>query len=51
MEKLVKIGEINAENSQERELLRETLEHTGFVIAEYPENEFEDYLIILAKRQ
>lgn len=51
MEKLVKIGEISAENSKERELLRETLENAGFVTAVYPEECFEDYLIILAKRQ
>lgn len=51
MEKLVKIGEVNVENSEERELFRETLENAGFVIAEYPEEELEDYLIVLEKRQ
>lgn len=49
MEKLIKIGEISAESPKELELLRETLEKAGFVVAEYPEGYFEDYLIILAK--
>jgi len=51
MEKLVKIGELQAENAEERKLLRETLENAGFLIAEYPKDCYEDYLIILAKRQ
>lgn len=51
MEKLVKIGEINAEGPTELKLLREVLEKSGFEIAEYPEGRFEDYLIILEKKQ
>lgn len=45
------IGEISAENSKERELLRETLENAGFVTAEYVNPEFENCLVILAKRK
>ena len=51
MEKLVKIGEVCAENSKTKELLREVLENAGFVTVTYPEDSFEDYLIILEKRQ
>ena len=50
MDKLIKIGEIQAENAEERKLLRETLENAGFVIAEYPKDCYEDYLIVLALR-
>ena len=51
MEKLVKIGEVCAENSETRELLREVLENAGFVTATYYEDSFEDYLIILERKQ
>ena len=51
MEKLIKIGEVNAEGSAELKLLREVLEKAGFIVAEYPEGRFEDYLIILEKKQ
>ena len=51
MEKLVKIGEIEAESLKDKEMFREALENIGFVVAEYPEGCFDNYLIILTKRQ
>ena len=51
MEKLVKIGEIMAETPEMKELLRETLENSGFVVADYPEDTCDDWLVILKKCQ
>ena len=50
MEKLVKIGEIQAETKEIKNRLRKILENAGFVTATYPEDNFEDYLIILEKK-
>lgn len=51
MEKLVKIGEVMAETSEMKELLRETLENSGFVVADYPKDSLDDWLIILIKSE
>ena len=47
MEKLVKIGEVNAENSEERELFRETLENAGFVVI--PCESYEENIIVVKR--
>lgn len=51
MEKIVKIGEIQAEDEICKNKLKKVLENCGFLIAEYPENVYEDWLVILEKRQ